>query len=158
MVMVTLKLQRYIVIYKRSPLNMQKIKKSRSPSRQLLETVNFAFIKIFDFLVKIALFRVSLLFLWRHLWMVQRCNVLVSTLTSENWGLRIWTQCRFKSQPLLTAKAVHRPQSHLSLITCKSMYSDVNCPMIALRGQPAGSRASVVLNYSPYVVLGSGPA
>ena len=60
--MVTLKLQRYFVIYKRSPLKMQKIKKPRSPSRQLLETVNFAFIKIFDFLVKIALFRASLLF------------------------------------------------------------------------------------------------
>ena len=33
------------------------------PSRQLLETVNFAFMKIFDFLVKIAVFRASLLFL-----------------------------------------------------------------------------------------------
>ena len=63
MVMVTLKLQRYFVIYKRSPLKMQKIKKPRSPSRQLSETVNFAFMKIFDFLVKIALFRASLLFL-----------------------------------------------------------------------------------------------
>ena len=62
MVMVTLKLQRYFVIYKRSPLKMQKIKKPRSSSRQLLETVNFAFMKIFDFLVKIALFRASLLF------------------------------------------------------------------------------------------------
>ena len=59
----TLKLQRCFVIYKKSPLKMQKIKKPRSPSRQLLETVNFAFMKIFDFLVKIALFRASLLFL-----------------------------------------------------------------------------------------------
>ena len=41
---------------------MQKIKKPEEPSRQLSETVNFAFIKIFDFLVKIALFRASLLF------------------------------------------------------------------------------------------------
>ena len=63
MVMVTLKLQRYFVIYKRSPLKMQKIKKPRSPSRQLLETVNFAFMKIFDFLVKIAVLRASLLIL-----------------------------------------------------------------------------------------------
>ena len=63
MVMVTLKLQRYFVIYKRSPLKMQKIIKPRSPSRQLLETVNFAFMKIFDFLVKIAIFRVILIFL-----------------------------------------------------------------------------------------------
>ena len=65
MVMVTLKLQRYFVIYKRSPLKMQKIIKPRCPSRQLLETVNFAFMKIFDFLVKIAVFRASLLFLGR---------------------------------------------------------------------------------------------
>ena len=65
MVMVTLKLQRYFVIYKRSPLKMQKIKKLGSPSRQLLETVNFAFMKFFDFLVKIADFRVSLLFFGR---------------------------------------------------------------------------------------------
>ena len=62
MVMVTLKLQRYFVIYKRSPLKMQKIIKPRSPSRQLLETVNFAFMKFFDSLVKIAVFRASLLF------------------------------------------------------------------------------------------------
>ena len=41
---------------------MQKIIKPRSPSRQLLETVNFAFIKIFDFLVKIAVLRASLFF------------------------------------------------------------------------------------------------
>ena len=62
MVMVMLKLQRYFVIYKRSPLMKQKIIKPRCPSRQLLKTVNFAFIKFFDFLVKIALFRASLLF------------------------------------------------------------------------------------------------
>ena len=41
---------------------MQKIIKLRSPGRQLLETINFAFMKIFDFLVKIAVFRASLLF------------------------------------------------------------------------------------------------
>ena len=41
---------------------IQKIKKPNSPSIQLLKTVNFVFIKIFDFLVKITLFRVSLLF------------------------------------------------------------------------------------------------
>ena len=57
--------QRYFVIYKRSPLKMQKIIKPRSPSRQLLETVNFAFMKIVDFLVKIALFSASLLFFGR---------------------------------------------------------------------------------------------
>ena len=41
---------------------MQKIIKPSSPSRQLLETVNFALMKIFDFLVKIAVFRASLFF------------------------------------------------------------------------------------------------
>ena len=46
--------------------------KQAGPSRQLFETVNFAFMKIFDFLVKIAVFRVFLLFLGdlRHaLWL-----------------------------------------------------------------------------------------
>ena len=42
---------------------MQKFIKGTGPSRQLFETVNFAFMKIFDFLVKIALFWASLLFL-----------------------------------------------------------------------------------------------
>ena len=42
---------------------MQKMIEQAGPSRQLFETVNFAFMKIFDFLVKIALFRASLLFL-----------------------------------------------------------------------------------------------
>ena len=35
---------------------MQKIIKQMGPSRQLFETVNFAFMKIFDFLIKTALF------------------------------------------------------------------------------------------------------
>ena len=42
---------------------MQKFIKLRSPSRQLLETVNFAFIKIFDSLFKTALLGAFLLFL-----------------------------------------------------------------------------------------------
>ena len=37
--------------------------KQAGPSRQLFETVNFAFMKIFDFLVKIAIFLALLLFL-----------------------------------------------------------------------------------------------
>ena len=41
--------QRYFVIYTRSPLKLQKIIKLRSLDRQLLVTVNFAFMKIFDF-------------------------------------------------------------------------------------------------------------
>ena len=42
---------------------MQKIIKQVGPSRQLFETVNFAFMKIFDFLVKIVIFWAFLLFL-----------------------------------------------------------------------------------------------
>ena len=42
---------------------MQEIIKQAGPSRQLFETVNFAFMKIFDFLVKTALFEAFLLFL-----------------------------------------------------------------------------------------------
>ena len=42
---------------------MEKIMKQTGPSRQLFETVNFAFMKNFDFLVKIAIFWVLLLFL-----------------------------------------------------------------------------------------------
>ena len=45
---------------------MQKIIKPRSPSRQLLETVNFAFMKFFDSLVKIAVFRASRFFDFLH--------------------------------------------------------------------------------------------
>ena len=42
---------------------MQKMIEQAGPSRQLFETVNFAFMKNFDFLVKIAIFLVFLLFL-----------------------------------------------------------------------------------------------
>ena len=44
---------------------MKKIMKPKCPIRQLLETVNFDFMKGFDFLVKIAVFRASLLFFGR---------------------------------------------------------------------------------------------
>ena len=43
-------------------LKMQQIIKYTSPSRQLFEAVNFAFMKILHFLVKIAISRVFLLF------------------------------------------------------------------------------------------------
>ena len=42
---------------------MQKSIKLRSPIKQLLETVNFAFMKIYDFLVKIAIFEAFFHFL-----------------------------------------------------------------------------------------------
>ena len=43
---------------------MQEIIKQVGPSRQLFETVNFAFMKIFDFLVKIAIFEHFFIF-WK---------------------------------------------------------------------------------------------
>ena len=48
-------IERYFAIKIRPSLKMQKIIKQRSPSRQLFETINFAIMKIFDFLVKIAI-------------------------------------------------------------------------------------------------------
>ena len=42
---------------------MQKMIEQAGPSRQLFETVNFAFMKNFDFLVKIVIFLAFLLFL-----------------------------------------------------------------------------------------------
>ena len=42
---------------------MQQIIKQAGPSGKLFEIINFAFMKIFDFLVKTALFRDFLLFL-----------------------------------------------------------------------------------------------
>ena len=42
---------------------MQEIIKQVGSSRQLFETVNFAFMKIFDFLIKTALLGAFLLFL-----------------------------------------------------------------------------------------------
>ena len=42
---------------------MKEIIKQAGPSGQLFETVNFAFMKIFDFLIKIALFGAFLFFL-----------------------------------------------------------------------------------------------
>ena len=42
---------------------MQKMIEQAGPSRQLFETVNFAFMKNFDFLVKIAIFWAFLFFL-----------------------------------------------------------------------------------------------
>ena len=53
-------IERYFVIKIR--LKMQKIIKQRNPLGQLLETVNFALMNFFYFLVKIAIFRTFLLF------------------------------------------------------------------------------------------------
>ena len=56
-------IERYFVKKITASLKMQNIIKQRSPSRQLFETINFAFMKIFDSLVKKAIFRAFLLFL-----------------------------------------------------------------------------------------------
>ena len=55
--------QRKLSFCKWASPKMQKIIKQVGPSRQLFETVNFAFMKIFDFLVKTALLEAFLLFL-----------------------------------------------------------------------------------------------
>ena len=54
---------RKLSFYKLASPKMQKIIKQVGPSRQLFETVNFAFMKIFDFLIKTALLGAFLLFL-----------------------------------------------------------------------------------------------
>ena len=59
----TAQIARYFVIYKRASLKMHQYIKQASPSRQLFKAVNFAFMKIFDFLVKIAISWAFLLFL-----------------------------------------------------------------------------------------------
>ena len=62
MVIVTLKLQRYSVIYTWASLKMQQIIKQTSPSMQLYEAVNLTFMNFFDFSVRIATFGAFLLF------------------------------------------------------------------------------------------------
>ena len=47
-------IERYFAKKIRLSLKMKKIIKQRSSSRQLFETVNFTFMKILDFFVKIA--------------------------------------------------------------------------------------------------------
>ena len=49
-------ISRYFVIYIRATLKMQQKIKLTCPSRQLFLKITFAFMKIFDFLVKIAIF------------------------------------------------------------------------------------------------------
>ena len=73
---------------------------------------------------------------------IKRCNrgVLASTLAFGTEG-RVF-------EPGAGKPATNHSKS------CASY----NCPMIVLRGQPTGSRAPMVLNYSLCIVLGSGPA
>ena len=59
----TAQITRYFVIYKMASLKMHQIIKQASPSRQLFEAVNFTFMKVFDFLVKIAISGAFLQFL-----------------------------------------------------------------------------------------------
>ena len=51
------------IVEKMKLFKMHQIIKPTCPSRQLFETVNFAFMKIFDFLVKIVIFGAFFLFL-----------------------------------------------------------------------------------------------
>ena len=52
-------IERYFAIKIRPSLKMQKIIKQRSSVRELFETGDFAFMKIFDLLVKIVLLNCS---------------------------------------------------------------------------------------------------
>ena len=65
---------------------MQEIIKQAEPSRQLFEIVNFAFMKIFDFLIKKALLGAFLLFLgdW--------CHKLRTAENRARW-LNKWAEC-----------------------------------------------------------------
>ena len=60
---------------------MQQIIKQAGSSRQLFKTVNFAFMKIFDFLVKIVLFGAFLLYGW-----------FASQITAENQAHWLYNQ------------------------------------------------------------------
>ena len=62
---------------------MQKMIEQAGPSRQLFETVNFAFMKNFDFLVKIAIFWAFLLFLG---WFMSQITAEI-----ERGGYTIWS-------------------------------------------------------------------
>ena len=65
---------------------MQKIIKGTGPSRQLFETVKFAFMKIFDFLVKIAIFLAFLLFRGRFASRVKAKIELGGYIIELNFG------------------------------------------------------------------------
>ena len=56
-------------------LKMQKIIKQVGPNRQLFETVNFAFMKIFNFLIKTALLGAFLVFLKSYLLFDYSCGI-----------------------------------------------------------------------------------
>ena len=62
---------------------MKQIIKQVGPSRQFFETVNFAFMKFFDFLIKAALFGAFLLFLGdshHKLWpKIERGDYMISS-------------------------------------------------------------------------------
>ena len=59
---------------------MQKVIKGTGPSTHLFETVNFAFMKIFDFLIKTALLGAFLLFLG------DLCHKLRPKIDLSGWG------------------------------------------------------------------------
>ena len=68
---------------------MQQIIKQVGPSRQLFETFNFAFMKIFDFLLKPAIFGAFLLFLGElcyKLWpKIERGDFIISSTELDFW-------------------------------------------------------------------------
>ena len=83
-------IERYFVIKIGTSLKMQKIIKQRSPSCQ------FAFIKTFNFLVKIAIFRAFLLF-WEIrimlLAVIKHCMIQISQ-KKKKYTLRIFIKAK----------------------------------------------------------------
>ena len=81
---------------------MQKFIKGTGPSRQLFETVNFAFMKIFDFLkIKTALFGAFLLFLGdlcHKLWLKMELSGYICSAPSSIFGSNLWRKSPKKSR------------------------------------------------------------
>ena len=91
-------IERYCVIKIRPSFKTQKIIKQRSPSRQLFETINFAFMNFFDFLVKIAIFKAFLLFSERF---SSRISARIKCLSRTVYGNNAWRKSPEKRRNVL---------------------------------------------------------
>ena len=77
---------------------MQQIIKQTGLSRQLFETVNFAFMKLFDFLVKIVIFWAFLLF---RGWLASRVTAEIELggyIIELDFGHNAWRESSTKKQ------------------------------------------------------------
>ena len=119
---------------------MQQIIKEAGPSRQLFETVNFAFVKIFHFLLKTALFGAFLLFLGdsRHklrpkIELGGKINELITKPPSSIFGRNLWRKSPKKSRKapkraILTKKSKIFIKAKLTVL--KSCLLELTCFMI----------------------------